>query len=208
MQNHITKRHCATMTAEEWKLKLLETARKIQEDDIPLRLATYSTVAIQAKRIFTEGRNTAGNKFEYNSTNPLYLNPSTTFNGGKLGTPIGKTGKKVFESGKKKGQPHKTVFVESYKDYREKIGRESSFVNWELSGDLKLDFENPQSGRPTPIKVSENEYISGLKRTENVEKRNGLESKYGRIFFLSDAEKQNFYKVASFEFRKLLSPSK
>lgn len=128
MQNHITKRHCATMTAEEWKLKLLETARKIQEDDIPLRLATYSTVAIQAKRIFTEGRNTAGNKFEYNSTNPLYLNPSTTFNGGKLGTPIGKTGKKVFESGKKKGQPHKTVFVESYKDYREKIGRESSFV--------------------------------------------------------------------------------
>lgn len=193
------------MTAEEYKNKLLLAAQKLRKDNIPLKLATYSVVASQALRIFTNGRTTDGSQYQYNSTKPLYLNPSTTFNGGKLGQPIGKTGKTVFESGKKKGQSHKTVYVESYQDYRQKIGRESSFVNWELSGDLKLDFENPQGGTPTPIKVSQNEYISGLKRKENIGKRDGLENKYGRIFWLSEAEKNEFYAIASFEFRKLLA---
>lgn len=196
-----------SITAQEFKDRLLRAAEKLQAENTPLKLATYSVVAVQAKRIFTDGMNTAGQKHAYNSTNPLYVNPSTTFNGGKLGTPTGKTGRTVFESGKKKGQPHKTVYLESYKDYREKIGREAEFVNWELSGDLKSDFENPQGGTPTPIKVSENEYLSGLKRDLNVKKREGLESKYGRIFWLSDTEKQLFYDTASFELRRLLTES-
>jgi hypothetical protein len=197
----------SSISVEEFKKRLERAAENLKKDNTPLKLATYTAVAAQAKRIFTDGRNTDGSQFQYNSTTPLYLNPSTTFNGSKLGTPIGKTGKSVFESGKKKGQPHKTVYVKSYKDYREKIGRESEFVNWELSGDLKSDFENPQGGTPTPIKVSENEYISGLKRDLNVKKREGLESRYGTIFWLSDTEKQLFYDTASFELRRLLTES-
>jgi hypothetical protein len=193
------------MNAQQFKEKLLRAANNLRTENTPLKLATYSVVGIQAKRIFTDGKNTAGQQFQYNSTTPLYLDPATTFNGGKLGEPIGKTGNKVFKSGIKKGQPHKTVYVESYKAYRDKIGRETSFVNWELSGDLKMDFENPQGGTPTPIKVSENEYISGLKRKENIGKRNGLESRYGKIFWLSQSEKDTFYKTASFELKKLLS---
>lgn len=197
----------SSISVEEFKKRLERAAENLKKDNTPLKLATYTAVAVQAKRIFTDGRNTDGSQFQYNSTTPLYLNPSTTFNGSKLGTPIGKTGKSVFESGAKKGQPHKTVYVKSYKDYREKIGREADFVNWELSGDLKLDFENPQGSTPTPIKVSENEYLSGLKRTENIGKRNGLESRYGRIFWLSQSEKETFYSTASFELRRLLTES-
>ena len=197
----------SSISVEEFKKRLERAAENLKKDNTPLKLATYTAVAVQAKRIFTDGRNTDGSQFQYNSTTPLYLNPSTTFNGSKLGTPIGKTGKSVFESGKKKGQPHKTVYVKSYKDYREKITREAEFVNWELSGDLKLDFENPQGSTPTPIKVSENEYISGLKRDLNVKKREGLESRYGRIFWLSADEKKLFYDTASFELRRLLTES-
>lgn len=196
-----------SITPQQFKDRLLRAAEKLKTDNTPLKLATYTVVATQAKRIFTDGLNTAGQKHTYNSTNPLYLNPLTTFDGGKLGTPKGKTGKTIFESGKKKGQPHKTVYVESYKDYREQIGREAEFVNWELSGDLKLDFENPQGSTPTPIKVSENEYLSGLKRDLNIKKREGLEKRYGRIFWLSDTEKQLFYDTASFELRRLLAES-
>lgn len=192
------------MTAQEFKDRLLKVANQLQTDNIPFKLATYSIVAEQAKRIFTDGKNTSGEKFQYNKTTPLYLNPETAFNGGKLGTPVGKNGDKVFKSGKKKGQPHKTVYLESYYDYREKIGRESEFVNWELSGDLKLDFENQQGSVPTPIKVSENEYLSGLKRTQNIKKREGLEKKYGRIFFLTEEEKKAYYETVRFELRKLL----
>ena len=205
MPPNFTSCYIIAMTAQEYKDKLLKAAQSLREENIPFKLATYSTVAAQAKRIFTDGQNTNGQKFQYNSTNPLYLNPSTTFNGGKLGAPIGKNGDKVFKSGIKKGQPHKTVYVESYKDYREKIGRESSFVNWELSGDLKSDFENPQGGVATPIKISNNEYVSGLKRDENIKKREGLEKKYNPIFYLSDLEKAEFYKDVSFELRKLLA---
>lgn len=195
------------MNAQQYKEKLLGIAEKLKTDNVPLKLATYSVVGIQAKRIFTHGYNTDGRQFQYNSTTPLYLDPLVTFDGAKLGSPIGKTGRSVFESGKKKGQPHKTVYVESYKDYREKIQRETAFVNWELSGELKLDFENPQvkGGDATPIKVSENEYISGLSDLVNIKKRQGLEKKYGRIFFLSESEKKTFYETASFEFRKLLA---
>lgn len=198
----------SSISVEEFKKRLERAAENLKKDNTPLKLATYTAVAAQAKRIFTDGRNTDGSQFQYNSTTPLYLNPSTTFNGSKLGTPIGKTDKSVFKSGKKKGQPHKTVYVKSYKDYREQIGREAEFVNWELSGDLKLDFENPQGNTPTPIKVSENEYISGLKRDLNVKKREGLESRYeSRIFWLSADEKKLFYQTASFELRRLLTES-
>lgn len=192
------------MTAQQFKDRLLKIAEQIKTDNIPFKIGTYTVVAEQAKRIFSEGKNTDGKKAQYNKTTPLYLNPATTFNGGKLGEPVGKNGDKVFKSGIKKGQPHKTVYLESYYDYREKIGRETEFVNWELSGDLKLDFENPQGNVPTPIKVSENEYLSGLKRSENIKKREGLENKYGRIFFLSEEEKKVFYETVSFELRKLL----
>lgn len=197
----------SSISVEEFKKRLERAAENLKKDNTPFKLATYTAVAVQAKRIFTDGRNTDGRQFQYNSTTPLYLDPSTTFNGSKLGTPIGKTGKSVFESGKKKGQPHKTVYVKSYKDYREKIVREAEFVNWELSGDLKLDFENPQGSTPTPIKVSENEYISGLKRDDSIKKREGLESRYGRIFWLSADEKKLFYDTASFELRRLLTES-
>ena len=195
------------MTAQEYKDKVLKAAQSLREENIPFKLATYSTVAAQAKRIFTDGQNTNGQQFQYNSTKPLYVDPLTSFNGAKLGQPIGKTGKKIFESGAKKGQPHKTVYLESYKDYRKKIGRDSPFVNWELSGDLKLDFENPQmkGGDALPIKVSNNEYLTGLKRDDSIVKRRVLEQKYGSIFYLSDLEKAEFYKDVSFELRKLLA---
>lgn len=192
------------MTAQEFKDRLLKAAENLRTENTPFKLAVYSTVAEQAKRIFTDGQSTDGRTHQYNKTTPLYLNPATTFNGGKIGQPVGKNGEKIFKSGKKKGEAHKTVYFESYYDYRGKIGRENSFVNWELSGDLKLDFENPQGGTPTPIKVSENEYVSGLRRQDNIKKREGLEEKYGKIFFLTDSEKKTFYETVRFELRKLL----
>ena len=194
------------ITPQEFADKLKKALLIIKETDPPLRLAAYDTLGKQSKRIFTQGRLTDGSQIgQYNSTTPLYLNPAKTFNASMLGPPKGKTGRTKFESGKKKGQDHKTIYVESYKAYRQKIGRETAYVNLELSGDMRSDYENPQNGVPTPEKLNTHEYLSIMKREINRKKASGQQARYGEVFFLTRNEKNNFFAIAAFQLRRLLS---
>jgi len=128
-----------------------------------------------------------------------YLNPKKAFGGSKLGTPRGKNGDTKFKNGK----PHVTVYLDSYKDYKSILGKPSDggFVNLELSGDLKSDFEN--GAVPTPTQIGPHEYAVQLKRNININKVAGLESRYGKIFALTNQEVENFIEDIKFEFAKL-----
>lgn len=190
------------ISPEQFADQLRRAIEIIKENDPPLRIASYDTLGKQSLRIFTEGKNSSGSAIgQYNSTDPLYLNPKTAFNGAKLGKPVGKTGKTKFKSGK----DHVTVFVESYKSYREKIGRKTGSVNLELSGELKSDMENPQGGAPAPTRVSEHEYIVQVKRPLSLKKIEGNEARFGTIFKLTSGEKDNFFTRANFELKKILA---
>lgn len=186
------------MTIEEFKLKLEQALAEIKANDTPLRLASYGAVAQISKRVFTDGGNADGGKIgQYNSTDPIYLNPKKAFGGSKLGTPRGKNGDTKF----KDGRSHVTVYLDSYKDYKSILGKPSGggYVNLELSGDLKSDFENGMA----PIQISTHEYAIGLKRPINIEKRKGLEARYGKIFAMTNKEVEEFIKDIQFEFAKL-----
>jgi len=188
------------MTIEEFNLKLKQALLDIQANDVPLRLASYGSVAEVSLRVFTKGGNADGGAIgQYNSKDPIYLNPKKAFGGSKLGTPRGKNGDTKFKNGK----PHVTVYLDSYKDYKAALGKpsEGKFVNLELSGDLKSDFEN--GAVPTPTQLGPHEYAVQLKRNININKVAGLESRYGKIFALTNQEVENFIEDIKFEFAKL-----
>ena len=188
------------MTIEEFQLKLKQALAEIEANNTPLKLAAYSSVAAVSKRIFTDGGNANGGQIgQYKADGGIYLNPNTSFGGSKLGTPRGKTGETKFKNGKN----HVTVYLDSYKDYKAVLGKPTggAFVNLELSGDLKSDFENGQV--PTPQQNGINEYFVALKRNINNDKRSGLELKYGKIFALTDAEVKEFIEDVKFEFARI-----
>lgn len=88
------------------------------------------------RRIHNEGTNVSGTRIGAYSAKALYINPKYSpqkFDG------AGKEGRKTFIS---TGKPHKTRYFKSgYKQYRSAVGRESGFVNLQLSGSLKANWQ-------------------------------------------------------------------
>lgn len=186
------------MTLEEFNLKIQQNLADLIANDVPLRVASYGSLAEVSLRIFTKGENADGGKIgDYNSTNPIYVNPKKAFGGSKLGTPRGKNGDTKF----KDGRSHVTVYLDSYKDYKSILGKPSggSYVNLELSGDLKSDWENGKA----PYQIGPHEYYLGVKRQINIDKVKGINAKYGPVFALTDKEVENFIEDVKFEFAKL-----
>lgn len=124
-------------------------------------------LASNIRRIHNEGQAVNGKIGSYNSTSELYVNPK---NSPRVFPPIGKTGKSVFKNGKK----HKTGYFPSYKGFRNKIGRETGFVNLQLSGKLLKDW----------IMLQENkDWVIGFKSLYGAQISRGMEQKYGKLIW-------------------------
>ncbi len=202
------------MTIDEFVIKTTKLRDEILNNDPPLKLASYSVLALQSKRIFSEGKNASGSTSSYNDSDPLYVNPDTS--PGKKFKPQGKPkenkkGKLVSPKTRKvEGEKVKlkTRWFKSYKDYRSTIGFQSGFVNLQLSGELKSDFENPQGKEPTPTKVDVHEYIIQLNKDINQKKVEKFNEKYDNVFGLSKFEIEKFYEIATKEFIRLATELK
>lgn len=184
------------MNLEEYISKLRKQREDI-DNGVPLFLAVSSTVASMSKRIFTDGQNVTGDTFNYNTTTSIYANPITS--PGKKFPVAGKTGRTVFEGGKKKGQAHKTGWFKSYKTYRDTIGRPTQKVVFNLSGELKSDFENGVK------RINNNEYELALKRDINVKKRKWLDERFNTVLVVSKPEREYYQRVYNDEVIRILS---
>lgn len=180
------------MTIDEFNKKL-QAQKKAIEENIPLGIAAADTHAMMVERIFTDGLNSSGSKIgTYAIAPPMYI--ETKFGAPIKKTPKGKYGEEKFKNGK----PHKTTYFESYKAFRQAESKESSFVNLNLFGNLKIDFE-------TGIRrVSNKIWESFVKRSDSGDKIDGTESKYGKVFFLTKNERENFKKVLQVEIERIL----
>ena len=115
------------------------------------------------------------------------------------------TGRTAWRGGKgtKAGDPHKTTYLRNYKDFRNRIGRRIDTVDLVLTGDLRLDFVSSQlKGRATTTGEGSLLFVVNLKRAANADKRAGLEDKYGRIFALTEAERQLYFRTLAAELRQ------
>lgn len=185
------------MSIDEYINKLRTASQEIDSGK-PLLLASTSATQQMITRIFVKGQNETGKTFQYNSTDPLYVNPVTS--PGKKFPTKGKTGKDTFTSGKKKGEKHVTGWFESYKDYREAIGRKTDKVYFNLSGDLNSDVANGLR------RVNNNEYVIELKRPINVEKKKGFndpDRRFAPVFGINKDEEATFQRVYRDEILRL-----
>ncbi len=143
-------------------------------------LAHASCDAVR-KRVHEEGQAADGSDIGHYSTTPLYINITAAVGGANLGQPVGKTGRPVFAGGKKKGQNHKTAYLQGgYAQYKQALG--TGKVNLVLSGELSEQFG--------VIKVGEG-FGLGWQRGDLTDRALALEAKYGKtIWGLTETEKQ------------------
>jgi len=188
----------AQLTLEQHFEKMRSRAAKLAKDNRPLEIAARTTHALITDRIFHEGKNTAGSSIgSYNTTSEIWVADKDLR---RAGTHRGKTGK-----------PTKTSYYRSYKDLKRQQGF-SGKVNLRLKNELQSDFANARLSpnndappKPNTIKVNPNEYIIVLRKEINVDKKEGLENKYGRIFAHTKVERKKFHEVAKKELIVYLS---
>jgi len=170
--------------------KLKTFAKGGEGYDTVLRGVASSMIGVIKKRIHEDGKAADDSNIgQYDTTNPLYVNPNKS---PKAFAPVGKTGKTKF----KNGQPHKTKYFDSYKGFRENIGRPTDKVNLSLTGQMNSQFT---------IIPTENGYGLGWNNTEMYERSKGLETKYGKkIWSLTDEESEIAADVAAFETGKVI----
>jgi len=174
------------MTTEEYiakqhaKLAQLATGK-------PIAIAAQDTHVKMVERIFEDGKAANGSKHKYNDSDPLYVNPK---NSPKNFPKKGKDGKTKFKNGK----DHKTGYFDSYKDFRQSIGRETGFVNLNLFGILQSDFAKGV------VKLDNLKYVSTVTNEANKVK---IEAN-NTYFQLNKSERENFIDIAHFEALEIL----
>lgn len=180
------------MTPQQFIEKQKRRLERVEKN--ALRVAAFETHRIMANRIFNEGE--AANESligNYNTTNPLYVNPK---NSPKKFPTGGKTGK-VF----KNKQPHKTAFFYSYRDFKNRIGQPTDKVRLSLFGRMQSDFANNAL-----TKVSDTEYVVRFKNGINLLKARGHEKKWGKkIFSNSQSERRLFEQVLRQEINRMMN---
>lgn len=163
---------------------------EIKTKNLPLQRAADAAHRLMVTRIFSEGGAVQGKIGNYNSTDPLYVNPKNSPKS------FSKRGKVSTSSKFKNGKERKTGFFDSYKDFRDTIGRPTGTVNLNLSSDLELDFSN--TGKTTEI--SPLKRVSTIDRDENIKKAEGNEKHFGKkIFDLTAAETKEFNRILELE---------
>lgn len=194
----------------------LECNKQVLLSNRAFLIAVQSINAERSERIFTKGLNSAGGQIgTYNSTKPLYVNPKNSPKGftpqGKNEEKSKKTAVQSIALNKKGGHstrrvaikqnfaPRSTKWFGSYKDFRSAIGRESGFVNLNLFGDMKSNFESARIK-----KISDSEYQIGLDGL-NSKKKEGHEKKYGKVYEHTKDETDNFFMFLNKELQNDLS---
>lgn len=158
--------------------------------------AAKDAMTLSVPRIFEQGKTTSGATFKY-STKPGYFT-----DGPKASNKTGKTGKAI-----KTG-----YYAGGYAEFRSQQGRESSHVNFRLTNELQSDYANSKVSvsstglaNPIPIKIDNFTYVITLNKNINIQKRSGLENKYGIIFSLNQKEEAQFALSSDFLTGQLLN---
>lgn len=174
------------MSTQEYITKMKSKLEVIKSGTL-IGIAAQDTHVMMVERIFEKGKNAQDEEIgKYNTTNSLYVNPK---NAPKNFPPKGKNDDTKFSDGK----PHKTAYFDSYKSYREAVGRNTDKVNLVMFGNLQSDF-----GKGV-VKKDGVTWISTVTREGHIKIIEGQEKRFGNIFRLTPKERNNFKQVLAAE---------
>lgn len=146
------------------------------------------------RRIHSEGKNANDSKIGDYSTKPIYVSISDN-PGRSFGRPIGKTGRSVFKS---TGKDHKSRYFEGgYSQFKTAIGRNQlGSVNLSLSGQMANQFS---------VVATADGYGLGWADTEKLERAKHLENKYGKVWGLTEGEKELANEIIADHFKQIFN---
>lgn len=173
------------MSIDDYIAKLDKFDNELRGGKI-IEKATRSTMAEMVVRIFTEGRATDGTKIDSDyDTTPISI-PSNATPRKPVGIP-GRTSAKGNVNYRFKG---------GYKQFKQSIGLGRN-VNLRVFNELLSDFANARVGtaknpnaedKVRPKKVNDFTYQIVLNKEINIQKKRGLEQKYGKKIFEATKE--------------------
>lgn len=157
--------------------------------DRALILAINQLEADYKTRIFSDGRNSSGASIGAYSTKPTYVSiaGAQARYGSQIKTsaltPKGKNGSGKFKNGNTKKSQY---FDDGYSGFRAQVGRQTSKVDLNLTGNLQNQIVSGVSERGVALGYLDNQ-AQGL--------ASDLESKYGRVFEPTDDEVEASFDV-------------
>lgn len=181
------------MTIEQYIAKMEKQKRELARSKA-VNLAANTAHADMVERIFTEGNASSGAKIgQYDSSDPLYIASKDS----PRNVPHkGKTGESTFKNGK----AHKTAYFESYKAFRQAVSRPTNYVNLDLFGRLKSEFEN------SVIRITNTSFEARLRTQESQDKATGNQRRFGKVIFgASNEERDTFRDVLRFEINRIIN---
>lgn len=182
------------MKSKEFAIRLERKIKALEEDNKPFEIGVTTIISDLIPRVFEEGVSSDGGRIgQYDSSTPLYVN--TSKNARIKNNPKGKNGESKFKNGK----PKVTTYYENYKDFRQKQGCESSFVNLDLTGELQRDLANGL------YKIDSNNFSLTVKQDINSKKIEGNEKRFGKeIFDLTKEEEEKLIDIIDKELQRWL----
>ena len=155
------------------QLKNLRDASKA--DKVLRSAALYAAPAIQA-RVQQDGQKADGSD----------LPPYDSGKSFSTSSPIGKKFGEIANKKQQKAFGNSDSFG-SYKEYRQKLGRQVAYMDLTLTGDMWAAWR--------PIPISDNAYGVTFVSTEQAKIAGYLEERFGPIFELSDSELDTSLKI-------------
>lgn len=174
------------MNQKDFVGRLAKLQTLLDDSDFKQSLSLIACKSVEADvktRVFGDGGATDGSKIGDYSTKPIYVNPAKTVGLPKFAPDKGKSGK-----------PHKTkYFGDGYAGFRKTVGRQTGYVDTELTGDLRLSL---QTG------TANGRIVFGFTNAKNAGKAAGLEKRFGKaIYTPSDIERKTALDAANAEIK-------
>ena len=188
----------AQLTEAQFVDSIRKKAKLLAKDNLPLKIASQTIHTLRVLRVFHEGLNQNGSSIgTYNTSTEIYAADDQLR---KKGTNKGKTDK-----------PTKTSYYKNYRALKVQQGFNASGVDLRMTNNFQSDYANAtltkgsdKSPKAKPFKANVNTYQEKLSRQENVDKLEGFEKKYGKVFNFTSGERKAFNKVYNFEAKKIL----
>lgn len=183
------------MTVQDLINDVQKAIVKLGSEEVSSRvgLAVCSNVEANIKRrVFNDGLATDGGKIGDYSTTPIYVN-----NDGYTGLPnrfkpVGKNSSGNF----KNGNPRKSKYYSGgYKAFRNDVGRQTSYVDLELTSAMRLAFVTGRTSRGFAV---------GFINTEQSKKAVGNEKRFGKVIFSPNRDEVNEGIAAGYKELRLL----
>ena len=170
------------MTINDLINEMERTIVKLGSEEVANRVGIAVCNSVESsikRRVFNDGLSTDGGKIGDYSTKPIYVNKDGYTGLPNRFKPVGKTRSGNFKNGNERKSKY---YSGGYKEFRNDVGRQTSYVDLELTSSMRLAFVTGRTGKG---------YAVGFINREQSQKAVGNEKRFGKLIFSPNRDEVN-----------------